>query len=154
MIAQQWIYHTLYSYADQSNSSSIIWQSFENRYFVWQRLKLLSIVEVDWLLATWNKVDRLLLCIWDDFSRWAKTFGRWKGFKKSTTICVQNRMHVGNIKEKQSILIWYWAKAKYIWTSINCDLSVKCRLEPVVSQNIIWTTAAILIIKQKELMVT
>ena len=60
MISQQLIHRIFYYYADRLNSSSIVRRLFKNSDFVWQRLNLSPIAEVDRLLLTWKTVDKLM----------------------------------------------------------------------------------------------
>ena len=113
IISLQWINCRLYYYIYQSNGSSIVRQWFKNRYFVWHRLNLPSIAEVDRLLVTFKTVDKLLLSMWAEFSSWALKFWLLKRIQKqSTTIGVINRTYVGNTREKRALLIWNWGKTK------------------------------------------
>ena len=82
MIAWQCIDCIFYYYVDRSNSSLIVRWLFENQDFIWRRLKLLSIVEVNRLLVIRKMLDRLLLSMWANFMRWSKKVGFWKGLKK------------------------------------------------------------------------
>ena len=107
MISQKQIYCILYYYVDQLKNSSIVWWLFEHWYFVWQILKLLSIIEVNQLMMTCKPVDRLLTSMCTNVLRRAKTIGCWKG-RKIATIFVQTWTYVGNDKEKRAILIWNW----------------------------------------------
>ena len=45
--------------------------------------------------------------MWDDYLRWTKKKGCWKGSRKEDTIiCVQNLMYVVDKKKKRTLLIW------------------------------------------------
>ena len=113
MIARRWIDCIFYYYIYLPNSRSIVWWSFENCNFFRQILKLYSIVEVNRLLATWKKVNRLMLSMWYDFWGWSKQFSGWKSSKnKVLQFLYKKWTSVGNTKEKKAILIWNWAKTK------------------------------------------
>ena len=89
MIVWRWIYQRLYYYSDRSNGSSIMLWLSENWDFVWRILKILLIVEVNWLLVTCKTVDRPLLSMWAKFSRPAKEVGYWKVWKKYSDLCTK-----------------------------------------------------------------
>ena len=44
---------------------------------------------------------------------------------------VQKSTYLGNAKGKKSLITWNWDKIKYKLTSIKCDLSLQCGMEPV-----------------------
>ena len=85
IIAQQYIDRIFNHYVYQLYSSLIVWWWSKNQDFVWCRLKLLLIVEVDRLLMTWKIVDRILLSMWFNFSRWAKKLTDKKALKNKIT---------------------------------------------------------------------
>ena len=102
MIDRRWIGCCFYYHVDWSNGSSIVWWLFENRDFVWQKLNLPSIVEVNLLLVTCKMVDRLILSMWDYFLRWYKTIGCWKVSKTIKDYNLCTKLSVSEIGVRQN----------------------------------------------------
>ena len=105
MIYLRLMYRRLYYYVDQFNGRSTVWWWFKYWYFVRWILKLLLVVEVDWLLLTCKMVYTLLLSMLTEFLISAKTIGCQKVSKKIKYYDLCTRLNVGRkYQEKTSSL--------------------------------------------------
>ena len=93
---------------DRSNVRLVVGWLFEYWDFVWRRLRLLYVVELDRLLVTCKTVDRLILSMWTDFLMWNKKLAAEKYLKiKCYDLC-----------EKLNV----WRKYQRKTSSINLKL--------------------------------
>ena len=84
---------------------------------------------------TWKTVYRLLLSVWDDFSRRAKK-GLLLNMFLSTIIFVQNWAYVGTTQERWCHLTWNSGKTKWKLASSKSGLSCLTLFPPSVHWDI------------------